>query len=112
VNQIKTRSSADRDIEREAINIANYAGVEAGLRFYEACDQAFLLLASQPGMGVVKDFENPIFAGMRMWRLKGFEEYLIFYRPTQSGIEVMRVVNGSRNLPIMFAAFAEEVGSE
>jgi toxin ParE1/3/4 len=80
---IKTRSSADRDIERGAVNIAEFAGVEAGLRFYEACDRAFLLLASQPGMGVVKDFGNPIFAGMRMWRLKGFEEYLIFYRPIQ-----------------------------
>jgi toxin ParE1/3/4 len=108
VRIIKTRSSADQDIEQGAIHIADFAGVEAGLRFYEACDRAFLLLASQPGIGVAKDFGNPIFAGMRMWRLKGFEEYLIFYRPIQSGIEVMRVVNGSRDLPIMFAAFAEE----
>lgn len=108
MSRIKTRSSADQDMEREAINIADYAGVEAGLRFFEACDRAFLLLASQPGMGVAKDFGNPIFAGMRMWRLKGFEEYLVFYLPIQGGIEVMRVVNGSRDLPIVFAAFAEK----
>jgi hypothetical protein len=40
-------------MEREAINIADYAGVEAGLRFFEACDRTFSLLASQPGMGVI-----------------------------------------------------------
>jgi toxin ParE1/3/4 len=112
VSQIRTLPIADRDIEREAINIADYGGVEASLRFYEACDRAFLLLSTQPRMGIAQDFGNPILAGMRMWRLKGFEEYLIFYRPIQGGIEVMRVVNGSRDLPIVFAAFAEKLAEE
>jgi toxin ParE1/3/4 len=31
-----------------------------------------------------------------MWRIPGFERYLIFYRPIPEGIEVIRVLHAAR----------------
>ena len=31
--------------------------------------------------------------------MSGFENYLIFYRPDQEGIEVVRFVHGARDIP-------------
>jgi len=103
------RPSADQDIDREALQIASSLGMDAGLRFYEACDRAFALLLTQPKLGVIRDFDLPLLAEMRLWKLKGFEDYLVFYRPMKAGIEVLKVIHGSRNLPALFAeAFLED----
>lgn len=32
-------------------------------------------------------------------RIKGFEDYLIFYRPLADGVEIVRVLHGKRNIP-------------
>lgn len=94
-------------IEKQAIS--PYAGIDAGLKFYEACDQAFSLLASQPKIGMRRDFGIAALAEMRSWKPKGFEDYLIFYRPIRGGIEVLKVIQGSRDLPALFAEFSEEL---
>ncbi len=112
MRRIKIRPTANEDIDREAIGMAIYAGVEAGLRFYDACEQSFSLLASQPKLGVSRDFGLSILAEMRLWKPKGFDDYLIFYRPIQDGIEVMKVIHGSRDLPMLFVEFAEELSEE
>jgi len=49
---------------------------------------------------------------MRLWKPKGFDDYLIFYRPIRDGIEVMKVIHGSRDLPMLFVEFAEELSEE
>ena len=33
-----------------------------------------------------------------MWRIRGFREFLIFYRPTKDGIEVVPVLHAKRDL--------------
>jgi plasmid stabilization system protein ParE len=38
--------------------------------------------------------------------MKYFTEFVVFYRPVDKGIEIVRVVHGSRNLP----RFEEAVG--
>ena len=35
--------------------------------------------------------------GLRRWRVRGFENFLIFYRPIDDGIEVLRVLHGQRD---------------
>jgi len=34
----------------------------------------------------------------RYWRLKGFEKYFVFYRITDTRIEVVRIIHGSRDI--------------
>jgi toxin ParE1/3/4 len=103
VSRISIRPTASGDIDREAINLASYAGVDAGLRFYDACEQSFSLLASYPELGVRRDFGFSVLADLRVWRPKGFDDYLIFYRPMQGGIEVLKVINGAQDLPVIMA---------
>jgi toxin ParE1/3/4 len=39
---------------------------------------------------------------MRMFRVKDFPKHLVFYRPIEGGIEVIRVLHASRNLAALF----------
>jgi toxin ParE1/3/4 len=50
-------------------------------------------LAEMPGLGRPR----PEREGLRSWRV-GRTKYLIFYRPVEGGIEIVRVVHGSRDL--------------
>jgi len=53
-------------------------------------------IADMPGMGARRD---DIRRGLRTFPVG---KYLIFYRLIDTGIEVMRVVHGQRNLPEIF----------
>jgi len=51
-----------------------------------------------PQMGTPRQFRNSRLIGLRMWRVPGFEKHLIFYRVTEGGIEVVRVLHGARDI--------------
>jgi toxin ParE1/3/4 len=71
-------------------------------RFIAAVDQACALLADMPNLGPSCEFENPSVADVRFWPVTRFEHYLILYRPTASGIDVLRVIHGSRDYRRLF----------
>lgn len=50
-----------------------------------------------PGIGTPRKVRKPEFKNVRMWRIEGFEDYLIFYFPRPDGIAVERVVHASRD---------------
>jgi toxin ParE1/3/4 len=35
---------------------------------------------------------------LRIWRIDGFPNHLIFYRPIEGGIEIVRVLHGARDI--------------
>jgi plasmid stabilization system protein ParE len=39
---------------------------------------------------------------LRVFRVSGFEHTLILYRPLEDGVDILRVVHGSRNLQNLF----------
>ncbi len=39
---------------------------------------------------------------MRRWRIRGFENFSIFYFPIEDGIEVVRVLHGAREIERLF----------
>jgi len=39
---------------------------------------------------------------MRVFPVKSFENYLVFYRPIRDGIEVVRVIHGARDASRVF----------
>lgn len=67
-------------------------------RFLAAAEKAFASLAAMPGMGAPWESANPRLADLRFWSIRGFENHLIFYRPVDGGIEVIRVLHGSRDI--------------
>jgi len=70
--------------------------------FLNACDAAFKLLAEQPLIGTHKHFDNSDLAEVRMWRVKGFSSYLIFYIPTKDGIYVLHVIHSAQDYNQVF----------
>jgi toxin ParE1/3/4 len=55
-------------------------------------------LAEMPAMGTRYDPLDPRLAGLRRFRVRGFENYLIFYLPIEAGIEVVRILHAAETL--------------
>ena len=49
-------------------------------------------------MGKLTDFTHPDLADIRQQSIKGFRKYLIFYRITESEIDILRVIHGARDI--------------
>jgi toxin ParE1/3/4 len=89
---------ADRDLDAYADDLADAASLDLALRFLDQAHKAFGLLASQPNIGWRSRSKNPALAGLRVFRIPGFEHMLVLYRPNIEGVEILRVIHGSRNL--------------
>ncbi len=72
--------------------------ITAARKFAVQVYAEFQLLEAHPGFGAIVEGLPKRLAGIRRWRIRRFRVYLVFYRPTQAGIEVMRVLHGARNV--------------
>ncbi|MEA5516652.1 type II toxin-antitoxin system RelE/ParE family toxin [Nodularia sp. UHCC 0506] len=70
--------------------------------FLQKIESKLKILAENPGMGRKREELVP--------SLRSFPvgSYLIFYRPVNQGIEVIRVLHGSRDIPSFFADSLED----
>jgi toxin ParE1/3/4 len=89
---------ADQDLDDQAYYLATQANPDVGHKFLLAAHQTFSLLATQPEMGWNCRLKDPGVASLRVFRVAGFERVLVLYRPLPYGVEILRVVHGSRNL--------------
>jgi toxin ParE1/3/4 len=90
--------AADQDLDDQAGYLAQAASLETALRFYDAAATTFAKIACNPGMGERRASARLRLADLRVGRVEGFEKHLIFYRPTDDGIEIVRVLHGARDL--------------
>jgi toxin ParE1/3/4 len=90
--------AADQDLDDQAGYLAREASLETALRFYDAAATTFTNLARMPNMGERRESSNPRLEGLRIWRIQGFENHLIFYRPLEDGIEIVRVLHAARDI--------------
>jgi toxin ParE1/3/4 len=89
---------ADRDLYHILFNIALDYGQRSADRLLAAVERKSGLYARLPLTGILRDDLAP---NLRCFLVR---PYLIFYRPIHDGIEVARVLHGSRNIrPDMFA---------
>lgn len=82
----------------ELVNLSFYLAdenEELAQNFLNACDKTFLFLAENKFVGSIKNFKNAKLSEVRMWRVKGFEKYLIFYLPTKNGIRILHVLHSA-----------------
>jgi toxin ParE1/3/4 len=75
-----------------------YDNNEAADRFLEASYGTFRELSRMPGMGRLRHLPHERLRDLRSFRVKGFENYLVFYGPIPDGIEVFHVLHGARDL--------------
>ena len=73
---------------------------DAAERFFKAAEDAFELLRRHPGLGRLRSFSLP---GVRSWGIRDFENYLVFYVPTKTELQVLAVLHGAQNLPKVLA---------
>jgi toxin ParE1/3/4 len=92
------RTAAKRHLIAHFVFLGENASLDVARRFLQPANLTFQELAQMPETGASRMFRNPKFASVRMWLVKGFERYLIFYRPLKDGIEVLRVIHGARNI--------------
>ena len=95
--RLALKPQADRDINAHFEYIAK-DNLEAAIGFYQATFQAFDLLRINPNIGPAREFENPQLKDIRIWIVKGFEKYLIFYRATDELVEIVRVLHSARDI--------------
>jgi len=100
-SQIQKTPQAAADLSDIASYIAE-DNLDAAERFLDAAEEAFALLASMPSMGRAVNFQSPAAQGIRVWRVRGFERYLIFYRAVAHGIEIVRVLHAARDIERLF----------
>jgi toxin ParE1/3/4 len=64
--------------------------------FVRAVYDTFEFLARNPG--IARRRIDLGFPELRSWRVKGFRRYLIFYRELPRGVQIWRVLHGTRDL--------------
>jgi len=92
------RPKADQDLDDQAYYLATQAGPDLGHRFLLAAHETFGLLATQPQIGWHPRLKHPDLTSVRAFQVSGFEKMLVLYRPRPDGVEILRVLHGSRNL--------------
>ena len=98
---IEKKSQAKADL----IEIADYIAMdnpEAAESFLDAAEATFEFIASLPSVGRTFRFQSPAAEGMRVWRVEGFERYLIVYRTVEDRIDIVRVLHTARDFPSLF----------
>lgn len=95
------RPAADRDADEHFLYIAK-RNREAAVRFFQALDASLERLAAMPELGQRQEFGRRELADLRVWQVQGFENCLIFYRPVERGIEVLRVLHAARDMAAIF----------
>jgi len=89
------RAAARQDLIDHYVHLAGVAGDAVADRFLASAEQSFADLAAQPEMGAPLALRNPQLVGLRMWRVRDFEDVLIFDRPRPDGVSIVRVLHGA-----------------
>ena len=93
---ILKRPQAERDIEEAFVFIAE-ADFDSGLDFLFAVEQSLELLAANPHIGRQRNFAAPELQNLWMWRVKSYEQHLLFYLIRDDAIELARLIHSARD---------------
>jgi plasmid stabilization system protein ParE len=83
------------DLREIGLRIAK-VNPEAADRFFGATKEAFERLAEHPHIGRLRSFSIP---GIRSWLIPDFQNYIIFYLPTATHVQILAVLHGAQDLP-------------
>ena len=82
---VQIREAARRDLVDHFVYLAENAGMEVAERFLERAESSFGDLAGQPLMGAPLTLKHADHAGLRKWRIKDFDNHLVFCQPRHNG---------------------------
>lgn len=101
---MKKRYTLSSQARQDLIDIKNYIArdsLDRAEAFLKSIAERFQKLANSPGMGTRYEELAPT--------LRGFPvgNYIIFYRPTEQGISIERILSGYRDLDALFRSEGE-----
>jgi len=71
---------------------------DAAFRFVEAVEASVEQLVRMPNMGAPRKLRNPALKGLRIWPVKDFDDFLIFYVVAGDTVRVIRILHGKRDV--------------
>lgn len=92
------RPLAWREINRHLDYLEEVAGLETAEHFLNQLMSSFQVLANMPKIGALCGFRKPSTRLLRRWQVKGFENWLIFYKVTRYGVDIVHVIHGARDI--------------
>jgi toxin ParE1/3/4 len=101
------RAAARRDLVEHFVHLAENAGLDKAERFLKNAQASFDDLADRPMIGAPVKLRSSALAGIRKWRIKDFDKYLIFYLPRPGAISVVRVLYATRDWWTLLGVEAE-----
>jgi toxin ParE1/3/4 len=97
MGQVHKHAAARRDLVEHFVYLSENAGLDVADRFLLQVDESFSELASHPALGSELALPKAEVVGMRKWHVKGFEKFLIFYRPRKDSISIVRVLHAAQD---------------
>lgn len=104
---VRRRAAARGDLVQAYRYYAREGGIAVADRFLAAAEATFARLAGRPGLGTRYEHAHEAAGEPRYFPIGRFRKRLVFYRPVEGGIEVVRVLHGARDLE---GILAEELG--
>ena len=89
------------EVEGDVDEIWNYIAEdspETADRFVDAVEETFAQILRHPGLGHRRRWRRRKLADLRLWRVEGFPNHLVFYREEDDTVEIVAVISGYRRL--------------
>jgi toxin ParE1/3/4 len=93
---------AARDLQEQYEFLAD-RDISVARRFLDCAHDTFRDLAESPDLGNPWPYRSEEFRDLRVWRLNVFRKHLAFYRTTNDGVLIIRVLDGARDIDAIFA---------
>ncbi|HEX4607134.1 MAG TPA: type II toxin-antitoxin system RelE/ParE family toxin [Urbifossiella sp.] len=78
------------------------AGPATALRFIDQAERAFAQLLAMPKVGALLGLDELPYEDIRRWHVDGFPHLISLYREVADGVEIIRVLHTSRDIPALF----------
>ncbi len=98
-SRVVPRTLATQDLRDAAAHYAADADAATARRFVDAVEQAFTVIARQPGIGSPRYAVDLDWPGLRTHPVQRFP-YLVFYLEQADHLEVIRVLHARRDIPV------------
>lgn len=102
------RAAAVRDIEAQVRYLQRHASLAVSIRFFDEIERLTIRLGEYPMLGAAMEVHAPHLPPLRSHAVPTFPRTLLIYTVGAHAVEVLRVLDGSRDLPEHLARTSPE----
>jgi toxin ParE1/3/4 len=95
--QILIKPRAVVDLDEQLLHLS-LSSLRVAQRFQQAVRLSFQRLAQTPDLGELLPSRKSRRTDFRVWPVRGFPNHLIYFREIAGGIEIVRLLHGTRDV--------------